>query len=368
MRVLMVSKALTVAAYRAKLRELANLGVDLTVVVPTSWRESGHTIICEPGDDEGYSLRREPIRWNGHFHLHYYPTLPRIMREVQPEIVHIDEEPYNLATYLALRSACTVGGRSLFFTWQNILRHYPPPFNFIERAVYRHATHAIAGSQEAATVLRRKGYHGRIAVIPQFGVDPEQFSPGLTSTERPFTVGFLGRLVPEKGISDLLAAFSRLDPTARLIIAGDGPQRADIESSISQMDLEGRVELRQRLPSREVPDLLRQLDVVVLPSHTTARWKEQFGRVLIEAMACGVPVVGSRSGEIPHVIGDAGIVFPEGDIEALAMALARLQADERLRLDLARRGRERVLAHYTQQRIAEQTYDLYRQMLHTLTS
>ena len=67
--------------------------------------------------------------------------------------------------------------------------------------------------------------------------------------------------------------------------------------------------LLPQIPSDQVAVEMRKLHALVLPSRTTPRWKEQFGRVLIEAMACGVPPVGSDSGEIPHVIDDAGLVF-----------------------------------------------------------
>jgi quercetin dioxygenase-like cupin family protein len=92
-----------------------------------------------------------------------------------------------------------------------------------------------------------------------------------------------------------------------------------------------------------VPSRLAQLDALVLPSLTRPNWKEQFGRVLVEAMACGVPVVGSDSGEIPRVIGQAGLSFPEGDAGALRASLAELMGSERRRAELGARGRIRVL-------------------------
>jgi glycosyltransferase involved in cell wall biosynthesis len=104
-------------------------------------------------------------------------------------------------------------------------------------------------------------------------------------------------------------------------------------------------------------------DVLVLPARTTPHWKEQFGHVLIEAMACETPIIGSDSGEIPNVIGDAGLTFPEGDAEALVGAIRRLMRDEDLRRDLARRGRERVLQHYTHECIAQETYRIYCELL-----
>ena len=112
-----------------------------------------------------------------------------------------------------------------------------------------------------------------------------------------------------------------------------------------------------------MPAYLTGLDVLVLPSRTRPNWKEQFGRVLVEAMACGVPVIGSTCGEIPQVIGDAGLVFPEEDVNALREALLHLQRDDNLRRDLAERGRARVLSHYTQKQVAAATVDVYRQMM-----
>jgi glycosyltransferase involved in cell wall biosynthesis len=85
--------------------------------------------------------------------------------------------------------------------------------------------------------------------------------------------------------------------------------------------------------------------------------------VLVEAMACGVPVIGSNSGEIPHVVGDAGLIFPEGQVSALRACLGQLVDNPELRASLSRRGRERVLAHYTQAQIADRTYQVYRSVL-----
>ena len=111
-----------------------------------------------------------------------------------------------------------------------------------------------------------------------------------------------------------------------------------------------------------MPQRLRELDALVLPARTQANWREQFGRVLVEAMACGVPVVGSTCGEIPGVIGDAGLVVPEGDVAALADALRRLRDDHQLRADLGGRGRARVLEHFTHAHVAQATVQVYRAM------
>ena len=138
-----------------------------------------------------------------------------------------------------------------------------------------------------------------------------------------------------------------------------------VDTATADLGREGRIERYPRIPSTQMPAMLRRLDVVVLPSRSTPRWREQYGRIVIEAMACGVPVIGSDSGEIPNVIGEAGVVFPEGDIQRLAEALRRIEGDRELRESLSAAGRARALAHFSQEAIAAETYDVYRELLET---
>lgn len=365
MRVAILSKALVVGAYQRKCELIAaHDDVELTVFAPSAW--AGQPL--ERAHVSGYTLRALPIRFNGNFHLHYYPTLLRELTASRPDVFHIDEEPYNLATFLAVRAATALRIRhatpvkTIFFTWQNLLRRYPPPFNWMERHVLMHVDGGIAGNQEAAQVCRAKGFAGDMPVIPQFGVDETRFHP-MDQSARPhgaFTIGYAGRLVPEKGVDVLLRAVAGLPGNARLVVIGAGPERAALERLSGALGLAGRVTFQPPRPSTDMPQVYAQFDVLVLPSRAQASWKEQFGRVLIEAMACGVPVIGSTCGEIPNVIGETGLIFAENDAEALRAQLARLIASPSLRETLARRGRERIQAHYTMRRIADQTVEVYR--------
>ena len=364
MRVLMISKACVVGIYQRKLQEIAQQGVDLTVVVPPGWRDERGWLPLERTHTEGYRLLVTPLALNGSFHLHHYPRLGHILNEVQPDLIHIDEEPYNLATWRAARLARRTSARLVFFTWQNLHRDYPPPFNWMERSVYRHTAYAIAGNQAAAQVLRAKGYAGPLSVIPQFGVDPALYSasqppvPGAS-----FVIGYVGRLVPEKGIADLLEAASGLTGDWCVRLFGTGPQRDALHAKARSLGIVERVAFEGQVPSPDIPACLSELHALVLPSRTRLNWMEQFGRALVEGMAGGVPVVGSSSGEISNVIGDAGLVFPEGDVDALRRHLQSLIDDRFLWADLARRGRERVVARYTQAHIAAQTVQAYRDAL-----
>jgi glycosyltransferase involved in cell wall biosynthesis len=277
----------------------------------------------------------------------------------------MDEEPYNVATAQALWLARASGARTLFFTWQNLNRRYPLPFRLLERYAYAATDGAIAGNRDAVDVLRAKGYSGRTWVIPQFGVDPALFTPDPhRDPNRPFTVGwFSGRLHAFKGVHLLVEAVAALGGNARLEVLGWGPEEGNLRAQATRVGLGDRFRIVPGVPSHEVPAFARNLDVAVLPSLPTPRWKEQFGRMLIEAMACGVAVVGSDSGEIPYLIGDAGLTFPAGDVIALGDRLRQIRGDEALRETLVRRGTMRVHTHFTQARIADATVETYREIL-----
>ena len=369
MRVLMLSKALIIGAYQKKTEELARMpGVDLTVVVPPFWKEGRHRIDLERVFLDGYRLVVEPMAFNGNFHLHFYPGLGRLIRELRPDIFHVDEEPYNLATFLAIRLARRYGARALFFTWQNLHRRLPLPFNLFERYNYASADWAIAGSQGARDVLLRKGFRRPISIIPQFGVDPALYSPDAARAPAipqtsSFNIGYVGRMVSAKGPALLLEAVSGLPGDWHLTLIGEGPLKEELRGRAATLGITGRVTFLPYVRSEEVPMHLRALHALVLPSLTTPSWKEQFGRVLVEAMACEVPVVGSDSGEIPSVIGDAGLVFPEGSVDHLRQALGRIMGDPGLRASMAQQGRQRVLERFTQAKVAQQTYEVYTRML-----
>ena len=332
--------------------------------MPPSWRDERGTLQLERGCAGDCQILVTPIAFNGNFHLHYYPRLSALLAQLKPDILHIDEEPYNLATFLALRAGQRIGARTLFFSWQNLQRRYPPPFSWLERYVIDHAQACLAGNQAAELVWRAKGFRGPIAVIPQFGVEPDVFKPVQPrEPSTKFTVGYVGRLVEEKGVDVLLHALAQLDGDWRAELIGGGPAHGRLIDLTRQLQLADRVRFISWLPSAEIAGSYRTLDAFVLPSRSRTNWKEQFGRSLVEAMACGVPVIGSTCGEIPNVVGNAGLIFPEGDAAALCASLNRLRSDPGLRSDLAQRGRQRVLEHFTQAQVARQTYEVYRQMM-----
>lgn len=366
MRVLMLSKACLVGIYQRKLEAIAqHLDIAaLQVLVPPFWKDERGIMPLERAYTQGYDLIETPIRFNGNFHLHYFPRFRQAVEAFRPDVIHIDEEPYNLATWQALRIAKQHAAATLFFSWQNIVRDYPIPFRQGERWVLHNIDHALMGTESAAQVWLEKGYHGAYTVVPQFGVDTELFQPRQPSASDVFTVGYIGRLVPEKGVDLLLHALAKLqNPRWRLMLVGGGTEDANLQSLAKTLGIDDRVTFIGQVPSLEMAAHYQQLDVLVLPSRTMPNWKEQFGRVLIEAMASGVVVVGSDSGAIPDVIGEAGMVFPEDDAIALHTCLEALQNDPTKRHALMQRGIQRVRDHFTQAQVAEKHVSAYQQAL-----
>jgi glycosyltransferase involved in cell wall biosynthesis len=354
MRVLLFSKAAVRAVYHKQYEAIASQQEvqELLAVVPPYWREPRVGIISLEGvQPKGYRLEVTPLRWNGQYHLYYAPQLPQWIRQFRPDVVHIDEEVYNFATFHAVLAARRVGARTVAFCWQNIYRRYPPPFRWFEKALAGWLDGVIAGNGDAAHVLQQKGFRLPIRVIPQYGVDTELFAPAEPPASPPFRVGYLGRLVPQKGIDVLLQSLASCPTECELWIGGEGDGTV-WRAMAERLGVAHRVRWLGAIPSRQVADFLRRLHALVLPSRTTPRWKEQFGRVLVEAMACGVPVIGSDSGEIPRVIGGAGLVFPEGNAQQLAQCIRLLAEQPAVRQGLSQKARARAVHHFSVNRVA----------------
>ncbi|NJP07645.1 MAG: glycosyltransferase, partial [Chloroflexaceae bacterium] len=251
MKVVMLSKALVTGAYQKKLEELARCGeMDLLAVVPPAWDEPRvGRIHLERQFTQGYRMEVLPMMLNGQHHLHWYRGLHRLMERERPEVFHIDEESFNLATFLAMRAGVAVGARCCFFNWANNERTYPWPFGWFEAYTLRHAACAITGNQEAANIVRKHGYTGPVVVLPQFGVDPDLFAPdpdrrfAPADAHTPFIIGYMGRFVPEKGILDLLTALQGLPPQVQLQLVGSGEFQTTLERQAWRAGLAPRLKI-----------------------------------------------------------------------------------------------------------------------------
>jgi glycosyltransferase involved in cell wall biosynthesis len=372
-KVLIVSHSYITAMAQRKLAALTqNENIELTVVVPTWWRDALRNIPLEKRYDPGYRIVAGRVAFSGRVNGHFYwPAALLAVKDFAPDVLHIEQEPTSLAAFEWLVfNSLRARARTVLFTWENLAVRRSTPQRLIESFSLRQLDHVIAGNRAAETLLRCKHFTRPITVMPLVGVDADQFAPMDASVLRHSlglngarVVGYLGRLVGEKGLPDLLEAVAPLAADVKLLIIGKGPLRSTLEMQTTQLNIRERVVFIGTVPHDAVVGYLNCMDVLVLPSRTMPIWAEQFGHVLIEAMACGVAVIGSNSGAIPEVIDEAGLLFREGDVAGLRAALMRLLNDASLRTTLAARGRERVRTEYTNAVLARKTIDLYRDLI-----
>jgi glycosyltransferase involved in cell wall biosynthesis len=371
MRVLMFSHTYLPAHYRGKLRWLATEGrVDLTLLaLPALRLPTGVRLVFEPRQ-EAFAVRYlRPVAFSDHNTLRLYAPhqVAALLKEIRPDIVHAEAEPHSLTLSLLALLRRRFSYKLVAFTWENLFRRGRIPLRWLERFALRHVDWMIAGNSEAADVVRWRGYSGPASTVPQVGLDPAHFDSDDPRRHLrhngEFRIGFVGRLVPEKGVLDLWEAFLPLAGRAALVLIGEGPLGDVIEQKAVTAGVVQQVEMPGFVPFEQVPAWLKGIDALVLPSRTTADWQEQFGHVLVEAMLAGVPVIGSDSGAIPEVIGEAGLLFPEGNVAALRKWLVLLIDDPAERERLAEAGRQRALAQFTDAAIARATLKVYEQVM-----
>ncbi|HUA11758.1 MAG TPA: glycosyltransferase family 4 protein [Solirubrobacteraceae bacterium] len=338
-RLLAVSHAAILPANQLVYRELSERGWEITLVVPDRWSHAyTGRLRASPLPGLESALRPTAVVWRGRAQRHLHRVRAgRVVDRFRPDVALLELEPYALA---ATQWGRALGRRGIPFglqCWENVDRPLPAPVRALRARVLRDAAFVGARSQTAAELARAWGAVGEIAIAPS----PVPGWEPRPRADRPFTIGYVGRLVESKGVTDLLAAVQAMAGERELVLVGEG----ELKDRLRVERVAGRpVSVLGGVASEAMPDAYAQLDVLVLPSRTTATWKEQFGRVLVEALWCGVPVIGSDSGEIPWVIGltGGGLVFPEGDTRALAQSLTALQGSPELRRDLAATGRRNV--------------------------
>lgn len=372
MRVLRIAHASLTPALRRRERALKQRypDVDLQVITTERWLEAEIEVAATA--DDLFPVRIARTYLSKHIQLFAYDprAIIRALREHRPHLIELNQEPYSVACaeVLTLCKWFAPQARIVIQACQNIHHNYPPPFRWLEQRAFRRMAAAHSCSETVREVLLAKGLKRPVAIIP-FGVDQEAYCPATVVKERSDrgpTIGYFGRMLPGKGLNVLADALAQLGSEHwQLLVVGDGSERAEFERRLATAGLLDRAVFTGAVNYELMPDYFKRLDVLVIPTQTTKRIREQFGRVIVEAMATGIPVIGSTCGAIPEVIGDAGLVFPEGDGDALAAALRRVLADQSLRERLGVAGRQRVEEHYSWERVADQTYELFQKVLST---
>ena len=387
MKILVISHTYIVDLNRQKLRALAKLepGIEVTVVVPRRWNPGGvQNKIVETQFLEEGSFQVVPVfnlSENNQSLLLFGSELIKLLQGWRPDIIQVEQGSKALAyaQAIALNSWLGLRAKNVFFTWWNLPYEVKWPIAQLEAYNLRHTDGLIAGNQDAAEILRQRGYSRPYKVMPQLGVEESLFRPQpqpelqaeLRIKANDFIVGFVGRFVEEKGLLTLAKALAGLrDRPWKWLLLGRGPLQEKLIQWADENRLQDRFIWVESVPHDRVYRYINLMNVLVLPSETTDKiknltsrgWKEQFGHVLIEAMACQVPTIGSDSGEIPNVIGDSGQIFPEGNVPALQNCLDRLMDSPALAEEHGKRGWKRVMELYTNQALAQQLLQFYKEL------
>lgn len=333
--------------------------------MPDKWRdEFGNALQTTLWKSCDVKLQAVPVWNNGKIILHYYRCRwGKFLERGKFDAVYINHEPYALATaQIAWANARGARVPMGFYSCQNLEKRYPMPFRWLERMVYRNSSFAFPITEEVAGVLRHKGFRGELAVCP-LPLDPaiyrsrpkEEWPQALMRDRATVMLGFVGRMIEAKGLRTLAFALGLLrDLNWKLAVMGTGPFMEEFKSLLNRGEVFERLIELGFIAHDETPKYLAALDVLVLPSETQKNWKEQFGRVIPEALACGAAVVGSDSGEIPKLIrgSEGGLVFPERDVKAMASALRQLIVNREERQAMATRGRRWVAEHISLETVA----------------
>lgn len=357
----------------------AEPSIELIVAVPERcavdrvYNLSGWLEVERERDSDGYRLVPLPlVDPSGYGSGYEASALRKLIQHSKADIVHVWDEPFSYCLHQVswLRALFARRSKVLFYGFQNTPFKWGLLGRVIARSVWTQVAGGATANSEALSHLRHAGFpRGRPTERIFWGIPTRLFKPmeklalrKVLGLEYEHIVGYVGRLVPEKGLSWLLAAMKQLPRNIHCLIIGNGPLRGEIELWSELPSLVGRVHLLDAQPVEELPNYLNCMDVLAVPSLTTMDWKEQYGRVIAEAMACGVPVVGSDSGAIPEVIDSAGFIVPEGDVAQLAEALQKAIFDE-VRLSFIQQGLQRAEKELSVQAMSQRLVDFYSRIL-----
>ena len=372
MKVLFISHTYVVGVNQGKLKAIVDAGIEVGLLAPQHWQapQWNKQLDIETPYDQ---IRIYParIQLGGRAGAHFYlpHDIAYAISDFDPDIIQVEEEVFSLVAFEIAIAARLYKIPVVLFGWENQERQLSLPRHWIRQFVFKTVSAIVAGNHDGAALVRQWGYDKKVEVMPQIGVDTELFSPVLSHTQPVDTalrIGFVGRISYHKGIETLLSAAQKLRQQKQpfeLRLCGSGPDEAKFKSLAKAHDLDEITTWRGGVRHDEVPEEISKMDVLVLPSLTIPTWKEQFGHVLIEAMAAGLPVVGSTCGEIPNVIGEQSLIFPEGDAVALTAILRRFIQEPSWRQAMVEHSLNSVEKYYSHSRIAERLIALWKDIL-----
>ncbi|KKP43498.1 MAG: hypothetical protein UR31_C0004G0004 [Parcubacteria group bacterium GW2011_GWA2_33_14] len=352
MKLLIIYHGGLMSCAKSIFREYAAHGVDLTVIVPSKiaagpmYSSSGYSSYSINDKEKAYLFLpvklRKPDSYGEGFKFF---QLFFAIKKIKPDLIHVFDEYSSFYLFQTMLCRYLLFGKKIpviSYTFQNIPFKTPPflfkmSLRFFKRIAYKilyffiffynkKALNGVTTSNfEAILNIKNSGFLGpqkRIFWGIDFNIffqkDKNLCREKLNIPKNITLVGYFGKLVQEKGVADLVIAASKIND-CHLMFVGEGDFKEELVKLVEFLGIQERVYFYSSVNNRELVDYYNCLDVFVLASKTTADWKEQYGRVLVEAMACHIPVVGSSSGAIPEVLGGypKSLIFKEGDVEDL---------------------------------------------------
>jgi L-malate glycosyltransferase len=377
-RIVVVSHACVVPENCSRWQRLAEQHPDceVTVLVPSYWEGYQYGVVerWHPQDivKGNYRVITIPV-WHGEAESYIFLSSGVFLKRLKPDIIHVAEGEFSLIwrQMMLYRRLWNPKAKLLVMSYNN---HGIPLGQLYPRLIWSWVCHdsdvAVAGNSEVKRIWEIAGYPKPIVNQTEIGADETIFCPDASDRkyqrqrlgiEESIVIGYAGRIRDYKGVLELTDAVLCLSGNWSLLMVGSGDQQEVIKAKFEAAGQSKRLRMVGLVPRSEIPHYLRAMDIFVLPSRKS--WKEQFGLVLPEAMMCGLTVVGSTSGAIPEVIGDAGVVFSSDDADALFTVLQLLISDEKNRLLLAEKGREMAMRHYSCSVLADEIYSVYRSLL-----
>lgn len=368
MKVLVVSHSYVVGINQQKIQRLAEMpGISVALVVPEKWRDMGRDIPLQHPTESAFRLYPIKVFWHNHLYVYFFGWFQflKVFIKEQPDLVYIEEEPQSFSAFQAILLARLFRIKIILLTWENL----PVKFSFYKRLLawwnIRKLDAAVGGTGEALQMVRELGFEKEGFVNPQFGLDEVFFRPAdagplkaKLGLDNKFVIGFVARLTKEKGVLTLLRAAAQMPFDYTLLIVGNGPVKEQAVQLAVDLGIENKVKWGGIISHFQLSEYMNCFDLFVLPSIPSSTWKEQFGHVVIEAMSCQIPVIGSDCGAIPELIGDGGLIFPAGDETRLAGHIKTLHDDPGLREKLGLKGRQRVIQNYSDSVIVKRLYEI----------
>lgn len=365
--ILVISHSCFLSVNRGIYRELAALGWSVEIVIPEQLDLGSGIKTSEADSPRDPKIHRLPML-GSHGRFRMYKGLFNLLNFSRPRIVFMDNDHASLLAWLLGRwvrshnSVLVVQANDNLIKnpWEELVRGRIKSclgilgIKLLSNLANSNIRHIFAINSDGVKLLNEMGYEGRVSQIP-LGYNPRLFyndshtrlatreGLGLTKT----TIAYFGRIIPEKGLHLLIQSLAQLKHLEWQFLLDNFKAYGNsyyerLKILIEENNLESRV-VQFDASHEEMPAYINAADIVVMPSLSTPDFKEQYGRVAVEAMACGCLVIASNSGALPEVIGEGGVIIPENNQEALVDSLSKALQNVESRISLGNLAAQRAI-------------------------